>query len=97
MSWMYELSDRLHAVSGAAEILGGLGLILPGLARIRRLTMLAALGLIVVMVAAIIWHTGRGEMANTVTNVINALVLAYIAYGRWKVAPLSTPRSPVAP
>lgn len=90
MSWMYELSDTLHAVSGVAEILGGLGLILPGLTRTRpELTTLAALGLIVVMVGAVIWHTGRGEIANIVTNVINALVLAYIAYGRWKLAPLT--------
>lgn len=43
MAWMYELSPTLHLLSGAAEILGGLGLILPGLTRIQtRLTPLAA-------------------------------------------------------
>ena len=53
MSWMYELSDTLHYVSGAAEILGGLGLILPSVTRIRpELTPIAAVGLIVVMVGA---------------------------------------------
>ena len=89
MSWMYELSDTLHAVSGIAEILGGLGLILPSLTRIRpELTPLAAIGLILVMVGAVVWHAGRGEMANIGTNVLNILVLAYIAYGRIRLAPI---------
>ena len=55
MSWMYELPTGLHIFSGAAEILGGLGLILPGLTkRYTYLTPLAALGLILVraMIAA---------------------------------------------
>ncbi len=29
MAWMYDLSPTLHYISGTAEILGGLGLILP--------------------------------------------------------------------
>ena len=46
MSWMYDLSPWLHWVSGIAEILGGLGLILPGIFRIQtRLVPLAASGL----------------------------------------------------
>jgi uncharacterized membrane protein len=43
MQWMYELPTWLHVVSGLAEFLGGLGLILPGVTRIQtRLTPLAA-------------------------------------------------------
>lgn len=91
LSWMYELSDTLHAVSGVAEILGGLGLILPSVTRIRpELTPLAALGLIVVMVGAIVWHLDRGELTNVGINVFNLLLLAYIGYGRWRLAPLSS-------
>jgi uncharacterized membrane protein len=93
MSWMYELSDGLHAVSGVAEILGGLGLILPSATRIRpELTPLAAAGLIIVMLGAVGWHIGRGEVVNIGINLINILVLAYIAYGRWRLAPVQ-PRS----
>ncbi|MDH3463416.1 MAG: DoxX family protein [Acidimicrobiia bacterium] len=89
MSWMYELDDNLHLTSGIAEILGGLGLILPGLVRIRpELTILAALGLIGVMIGAVVWHIGRDEYATMVTNLINIGVLSYIAYGRFKLAPL---------
>lgn len=94
MSWMYDLSDGVHAVAGTAEILGGLGLILPSLTRILPgLTVVAAIGLAVVMVAAAAWHAGRGEVLNIAIDLINAAVLAYVAFGRWRIAPIS-PRAP---
>jgi uncharacterized membrane protein len=90
MGWMYELDDTRHVVVGVAEILGGLGLILPGLTGIRpELTVFAALGLVVVMVGAMIWHARRGEPISITTNVFNAAVMGYVAYGRWKLAPLA--------
>ena len=89
MSWMYELSPTLHFVSGIAEILGGLGLILPSLTRIQpRLTPFAGAGLVMVMVGALIWHLQRGEMQNIYFNIMLALIAAFIAYGRWKLAPI---------
>lgn len=89
MSWMYELSDTQHVVAGVAEILGGLGLILPGLTGVRpELTSLAALGLAIVMVFAMVWHSGRGEVSSVGQNVIIALIMGYVAYGRWKLVPL---------
>lgn len=89
LAWMYELNDTLHAVTGIAEILGGLGLILPSITRIRpELTPLAGLGLILIMVGAVVWHIGRGEMLNVGLNVVNAVILAYIAYGRWRLVPI---------
>lgn len=90
MGWMYELDDNLHIASGVAEILGGLGLILPGLTGIRqRLTVFAALGLAVVMVGAVVWHVGRDEPISIATNILNMAVMGYVAYGRWKLAPLT--------
>lgn len=89
MSWMYELDDTLHVVAGIAEIAGGLGLILPGLTKIApQLTVWAALGLMVVMAGAVIWHAGRGETQSIVTNVFLLLVMVYVAYGRSRLAPL---------
>ena len=35
MSWMYDLSTTVHVISGTAELLGGLGLILPAVTRIQ--------------------------------------------------------------
>ena len=89
MTWMYELSPILHYISGAAEILGGLGLILPGLLKIRtQLVPLAALGLALVMLGAVVYHLPRGEMQNIIINLVNAAVLLFIAYGRWRLHPI---------
>jgi putative oxidoreductase len=89
MAWMYELSPWLHYVSGIAEILGGIGLILPSLLRIRpQLTVWAAYGLIAVMVGAMVWHITRGEVTNLAINLINIALLAVIAYGRSRRAPI---------
>ena len=90
MAWMYELSPTLHVVSGTAEILGGLGLILPGLTGIQtRLTPYTAIGLATVMVLACGWHIQRGEWQNVPGNVVPALVMAFIAYGRLRLRPLA--------
>lgn len=89
MAWMYELPTALHVFSGSAEILGGLGLILPGLTKIQtRLTPLAAAGLVLVMVGAAGWHITRMEYGNIVNNLVIGLIVAFIAYGRWKLRPL---------
>lgn len=94
MAWMYELSPGLHYFSGSAEILAGLGLILPGLTRIQtRLTPLAALGLVLVMIGAAIWHVMRGEFMNIVMNLILMGLAALVAYGRWKLSPLKAKSS----
>jgi len=90
MGWMYELSPALHWFSGTAEILGGLGLILPGLTKIQtRLTPLAGAGLVLVMLGALTWHLQRGETQNIMFNVVLALIVGFIAYGRWKLSPLA--------
>lgn len=83
MSWMYDLSTGLHVVSGLAEILGGLGLILPAVTGIRtELVPLAATGLALVMVGAIVYHIGRSETQNIFFNVVLIVVLGFVAYGR---------------
>lgn len=89
MAWMYDLPAELHYVSGTAEILGGLGLILPGLTRIQTwLTPLAALGLTAVMTLAIVYHVGRDEYQNIAFNLTLGILAAFVAYGRWRLSPL---------
>jgi uncharacterized membrane protein len=85
LGWMYDLPTWAHWVSGVAEILGGLGLILPGVTGIRpELTPLAAAGLTVVMLLAAIYHLGRGEASNVVVNLVIAASMGFIAYVRWR-------------
>jgi uncharacterized membrane protein YphA (DoxX/SURF4 family) len=88
--WMYDLPTWLHLVSGTAELLGGLGLILPGVLKIQtRLTPLAGAGLTLVMLGAAAWHIPRGETPNIVLNIFLAVLAAFVAYGRWRLSPLT--------
>jgi putative oxidoreductase len=90
LHWMYDLSPPLHTIAGAAELLAAVGLILPGLTRIqRRLTPLAASGLVLLMLGAIVFHVSRGEIVNAVLNLVVAALAAFVAYGRWRISPLS--------
>lgn len=78
---------------GVAEVLGALGLILPGVLRIRTgLTPLAAAGLTIIMLGATtISLVALGPSAAVVPCVVGVLA-AFIAYARWQVAP-SAPRA----
>jgi uncharacterized membrane protein len=88
-AWMYDMSTPLHLAAGTAEILGGLGLIVPAATRILpALTPIAAVGLIVVMLGAVVFHLGREEYVNVVGNVALAVVLAFVAWGRWSGEPI---------
>ena len=92
MPWTAEVGAGLTRFIGYSELLGGLGLILPALLRIRpRLTALAAAALVVVMVLAAIFHITRGEFAGVGFNAILGGLAAFVAWGRFKKAPI-TPR-----
>jgi len=73
---------------GVTEILGALGLILPGLLRIRPgLTPLAAAGLVIIMIGATVVSLMIGTVAMALMPFVVLLLTAFVAYGRWKVAP----------
>jgi putative oxidoreductase len=89
MAWMYDLSAPLHYISGAAEILAAIGLVLPSVTRIQpRLTPLAAMGLVVVMLLAAVFHLLRGEFPNIIMNLLLAAVAGFVAYGRTRLKPI---------
>src|SRR5579859_6943096 len=68
---------------GIAEVAGGLGLILPGLLRIRpMLTPLAALGLVLDMIGATAYNLIGGQIGSAVMTVVLGLICVGIAYGR---------------
>ena len=74
---------------GACEILGAIGLILPALLRIRPgLTPLAAAGLVIIMIGATVINVMGGDVAPAVITVVVGLLAVFIAYGRWRLAPL---------
>lgn len=73
---------------GVVEVLGALGLILPGLLRIKPwLTPLAAAGLVVVMIGATAVTLAADGIGPAVVPLVVGLLAAFVAYGRWRLAP----------
>jgi hypothetical protein len=73
---------------GVAEVLGGLGLILPGVTGIRPgLTPLAASGLVLVTIGATAYQLAAGRPGNALFAVVVGLLCTFVAYGRWQLAP----------
>jgi uncharacterized membrane protein YphA (DoxX/SURF4 family) len=74
---------------GVAEILAAVGLTLPGLTRIQPwLVPAAAAGLMIVMIAATIFHATRGEVSSAITTAVLLVMATFVAYMRWRVAPI---------
>lgn len=74
---------------GVCEFLGALGMVLPGLARIRPgLTPLAAAGLVIIMIGATVSTLLLMDPAVALMPLVVGLLAAFVAWGRWKVAPL---------
>lgn len=68
---------------GVCEVLGGLGLVLPGLLRIRQgLTALAATGLAIIMIGAVIISIAADGIAAGIAPLVVGLLCAFVAYGR---------------
>jgi hypothetical protein len=84
---------------GVAEVLGAIGLILPGLLRIRPgLTPLAACGLVIIMIGATVLALAGvvpgGGVAPVLIPLVVGLLSAFVAYGRWRLAPLRGSSAP---
>ena len=71
---------------GVVEVLGALGLILPGLLRIRPgLTPLAAAGLVIIMIGGTAITLKGGDVASALIPLAVGLLTAFVAYGRWRL------------
>jgi len=74
---------------GIAEVLGAIGLILPWLLRIRPgLTPLAAAGLVIIMIGATVVTQMTGDISIALLPLVTGMLCAFVAYGRWQLAPL---------
>ena len=75
---------------GIAELLAGVGLVLPSATRIMPwLTPLAAVGIMIVLGSAAVFHLLRGEISSVVTTAIMLIIASFVAYMRWRVKPIS--------
>ena len=86
LHWVLDLhnsSPGLSAFIGVSELLGAVGLILPGLIKWQpRLTPLAAFGLASAMSLAAVYHLQRGEIANIGINAILCVLTLFVMCGR---------------
>jgi len=89
MPWVEDYSPGTVRTIGALEILGGLGLVLPAVFGILVvLAPLASIGLAIIMVLATIHHLRRRETGQMVFTIVLLLVLLFVAWGRFSLAPL---------
>ena len=80
--------DFLHFI-GVCEVLGALGLILPGVLRIRPgVTVLAAAGIALLTVCAAVYQVMAGQPESAVFALVIGALAAFVAYGRRRLQPL---------
>ena len=86
---------------GVAEVAGALGLILPGLLKIKPgLTPLAAGGLVLITLGATgYWLLAGDALGNAAFAFVMALICGFVAYGRSQLVPHRerTPRAVLQP
>ncbi len=71
------------------EILGAIGLILPGLLRIKPgLTSLAAAGLTIIMIGATVVTLIGGMIVAAVISFVTGVLAVFVGYGRWRIQPI---------
>lgn len=72
----------LAYVVGGAELLGGIGLLVP------RLTRLAAVGLLIIMIGAVFMHITKipGGLAGGIPALVCLVLLAVLLWLRWPVS-----------
>jgi uncharacterized membrane protein YphA (DoxX/SURF4 family) len=89
MPWTKDVSEVLVRFIGISELLGGIGLMLPSIFRIKPiLTPIAASALILVMILAMIFHISRGETNIIGMHIVIILFALFVALGRFKYVPI---------
>jgi uncharacterized membrane protein YphA (DoxX/SURF4 family) len=77
---------------GVCEILGAIGMILPGITGIKPgLTPLGAAGLVIIMTGATVVNLVDGPAPAAVLTVVLGLLAAFVVYGRWRSGGASAP------
>ncbi|MCW3126126.1 MAG: rane protein [Bacteroidetes bacterium] len=84
MPWVNDFTATQVKLIGVSQILGGIGVIVPWATGIAPfLTVLAALGLALVMVSAAIYHLSKGEYKAILTNTFFFALAIFVAAGRF--------------
>lgn len=82
--WAADVDANAIRGIGAAEVLGAVGLIVPALVHILPIFVpLAAVGLGLTMIGAIVTHARRKEYPNVVVNLVLLALALFVAWGRF--------------
>jgi uncharacterized membrane protein YphA (DoxX/SURF4 family) len=88
--WAEDFSPSTIRLIGVAEILGALGLILPGALHVAPILVpLAAIGLALLMVGAAVVHSRRKEAPMIAINAVLLVLALFVVWGRLGPYPLS--------
>lgn len=91
LPWVTEVPEGLVRFIGISELLGGLGLLLPSIFRIKPiLTPIAAIGLSVVMLLATFFHISKGEASVIAMPIVFMAMAVFVAWGRTKKVPIQS-------
>ena len=78
---------------GVAEVAAAIGLTIPGLMRVKpALVAWAAIGIMVVMVSATVFHLMRGETSSALVTLLLLAMASVVAYMRLRVLPITSRR-----
>lgn len=89
LPWVTQVPEGLVRFIGTSELMGGLGLLLPSILKIKPvLTPIAALGLSTIMIFATIFHISKGEFQVIGFNFVLLALALFVAWGRSKKAPI---------
>ena len=89
--WVDSLSEPVFKIIGVLEVLGAIGLILPMAIQILPvLTPIAAIGLAMTMLGAMILHFQRNEKEDAINKNMPLLLLAlFVTVGRFFILPIT--------
>jgi uncharacterized membrane protein YphA (DoxX/SURF4 family) len=82
--WAQDFSPTSIRLIGLAEVLGAIGLVLPAVVHLALILVpLAAVGLALVMVGAVVVHARRKETMNVAVNLVLIAMAVFVAWGRF--------------
>lgn len=81
--WTGEISSVLVKATGVLDFLAGIGIIIPAIFRIySKMISLTAIGIIILMFSASVFHICRGETSQIGINIFIAVLAAFVFLGR---------------
>jgi uncharacterized membrane protein YphA (DoxX/SURF4 family) len=84
LGWAMDFSPRSVKAIGALDALGGIGVVLPPMVGIApELAPIAAVGVVLLMIGAIVVHGRRKEYPQVAFNIVLLVLAAVLAWGRF--------------